>query len=128
MPLGSILGPLLFLLLIMINQTAHIKLDYFCTDDISCLINLPPNVDHSVEIYTECTKLALWFSVNFLVLDVSKCNYVHFSLKHLDITYPLLYLNKRTVKCVDCPKFLGYFIDLKLNWHTNIEKIVLKMC
>ena len=48
--------------------------------------------------------------------------------KHLDITYFLEYFNDNTVKQFDSTKFLGCFIDSKLNWHTFIENVALKMC
>ena len=42
--------------------------------------------------------------------------------------YPRVYLNNNTVKRVDNTKFLGCFIDLKLNRQTHIENVTLKMC
>ena len=82
------------------------------------------NVDHTVEIITECSKLSLWLSVNCLVLNISKCNYVHFSLKHQVITFPHVHLNNNTVNNT---KFHGCFIDSTLNWQTHIENEALKM-
>ena len=58
----------------------------------TCLISLLPNVDHTVEINTECSELSLWFFVSCLVLNISKCNYVNFSLKHQISTYILVYI------------------------------------
>ena len=63
-----------------------------------------------MEINTECSKLSLWFSVNFLVLNISICNYVHFSLKHQVITYSRVYLNYNTVKRVDKKKSLAVYL------------------
>ena len=83
-----------------------------------------------MEINNKCAKLALWFSVSCLVLNVSKFNCVHFSLKQQVITYPLVYLDNNTIKRVDSTKSIGCFIDSKLNWHkpTHIEDVALKMC
>ena len=94
----------------LLNISHKIRFILFA-DETTYLISFPPNVDHTGEIDTECCKLSLWFSVNCLVLNISKCNCVHFSLKHHVITFPHVYLNNNTVKRIDNTKFLGCFID-----------------
>ena len=82
-PQGSILGPLLFILYIndIINCS---KILYFIlfADDTNILISDKSLCSLIRVLNCELSKLADWFSVNRLSLNLTKTNYIIFGIKH----------------------------------------------
>ena len=90
----------------------------FCShEDIGTLCNL---------ISTELNKLSIWFAVNKLSLNISKTNYMLFSsnctVDKLNVT-----INDTTIERVYVTKFLGVYIDHKLNWKEHIASLSKKL-
>ena len=67
----------------------------------------------------ELIKVSEWFRSNKLSLNAKKTNFIYFGNKQLPITtrQPMLCLDGHLI---DHCKFLGSFVDSKLNWKTHI--------
>ena len=74
----------------------------------------------------ELFTLMDWFRANKLTLNLSKSVCMLFNGKKSDITFNLE-LNDCVLPCVSCTKFLGEWIDEKLNWDRHLNKLVLKI-
>ena len=71
-------------------------------------------------------KLAKWFAVNKLTLNLSKTNYMIFRNRPPDIEINL-FINNQQITRVRVKKFLGAYIDESLNWKYQINKVRLKL-
>ena len=126
-PQGSILGPLLFNT--FINDLVNVSnvLSYLLYADDSNMFHTDHNMQNLVsEMNTELRKISEWFIVNQLVINMDKTHFVIFSRKriHDDVT---LFLNGVRLKEKKITKFLGIFIDNKLNWSEHIINVVMKI-
>ena len=123
-PQGSVLGPLLFLL--YINDIANVSNLFFTilfADDTNLFIN-GKNVHNLIEsINQNLKKLVEWLKLNRLSLNVSKTNYMVFSLKKSVTFTSEIYINQDALKRVYSKKFLGIIIDSKLTWKEHINHI-----
>lgn len=145
-PQGSILGPLLFL--IYINDLAQCTslFTLLFADDTSFLItgeNLPEIVE---KLNIELKKITYWFRTNELSLHPSKTKFMIFSKDDSAIDFnnigislnynnddqndpnlidKLSYVNSRNE--VPAIKFLGVYLDPKLNFKYHIDMIYNKI-
>ena len=71
-------------------------------------------------------KLAKWFAVNKLTLNLSKTNYMIFRNRPPDIEINL-FINNQQITRVHVTQFLGVYIDESLNWKYQINKVRLKL-
>jgi len=128
-PQGSILGPLLFILYIndIVNCSKHLIFILFADDtnlffsckDILHLFNI---------VNSELDKLSVWFRANKLSLNIKKTNYILFGNKHLPMVGSLnVSIDGQLLERVEHTKFLGVFIDEKLNWKKHIDHIASKI-
>ena len=69
----------------------------------------------------ELKKVNVWFMVNGLSLNVKKTNFIIFGNKKKQTKLDLK-INNVSIDRVQCTKFLGVYVDEKLNWdfHLNI--------
>jgi Reverse transcriptase (RNA-dependent DNA polymerase) len=123
-PQGSILGPLLFLIYIndIVNCSKILKFILFA-DDTNLFHSHKDAFELMKSINIELSKLSDWFRANKLSLNVKKTNYILFGKKRLpnfDQNFELI-IDGNRLERVQSTKFLGVYIDEKLNWiaHTN---------
>ena len=71
-------------------------------------------------VNTELDKLNTWFIINKLSLNVSKTNYILFGNRkaHSDLD---IEIHNNKITRVSETKFLGVWIDEKLNWKKHVE-------
>ena len=123
----SILGPLLSL--IYINDLADVckcSLPILFADDTNLFHH---GTDLSViecEFNEELVDISTWLKVNKLSLNIKKSHYMIFSWKKL--SHPLdLRIDHQNVHVTKNSKFLGVYIDDKLNWKTHMSYVAGKV-
>jgi hypothetical protein len=67
----------------------------------------------------ELAKVAKWFDVNQLCLNIGKTHCMIFSHRHVNIAHPVMIKNT-ALEYVSYTKFLGVIVDNKLSWKQHI--------
>ena len=128
-PQGSVLGPLLFLIYIndIINSSEIFKFILFA-DDTSLYYSCKnvKTIENIVNL--ELNKISEWLSANRLSLNVGKSKLLYFTnndrKKLQDIN---IKINDQILAEVTSAKYLGVYIDNKLQWNTHINNIKLRL-
>lgn len=137
-PQGSVLGPTLFL--IYINDLTNLKLANGCVfsyaDDTALLFHGDswPKVFAVAE--TGLTKVMDWLNLNLLSLNMTKTNYITFSIRDStqpdsDFTITAHTCNKNVLNSCNCyklervnhTKYLGVILDKNLSWYPQLDVV-----
>ena len=113
MPQGSILGSLLFLVYIngIVNVSTLVHFLMFA-DDTNLFISSLSTESLSVIANTVLAKLAKWFGLNKLSLNVNKTNYILFhSYQKKLLTQIKLTIDNFSIEQTDKTTFLGIIIN-----------------
>jgi hypothetical protein len=124
-PQGSVLGPLLFIIYSndLPNCLNYSKAILFA-DDTTVYLSSPDIYYLYKTVNCDLEYLADWFRANKLSLNVGKTHLVVFKQSHMKIPANLnIILNDQTIERKDVVKFLGIYIDSKLEWHEHIKYI-----
>ena len=134
-PLGSILGPLLFLIYINDIYNSSEKLKFYLFADDTNLIYADKNLKSlEIVVNTELSKIHNWLIANKLSLNIDKSNYIIFhpcqkrpdyvvDLKIYDI-HSKMYVSLERKNNI---KYLGILIDCNLSWKYHIGYIASKV-
>ena len=128
-PQGSCLGPLLFILYVndFPNISPNLNSILFADDttigfshiDFNSLIG---------QLNRELSRVRDWTLANRLTLNVSKTNAIIFSNRSMpDYSNFSLHLDANNVEIVNDVRFLGFYIDNKLNFSKHINYITGKI-
>ena len=125
-PQGSILGPLLFIL--MLNDLPEVvkqcKVSLYADDTCLYFSAKDPNILESI-INTELSSLSDWFFHNHLLLNVKKCNFMLIGtkakLRHFD-SVKININGTRLGRVTEC-KYLGVTLDENLSWKAHINQV-----
>jgi hypothetical protein len=131
-PQGSILGPILFIIYIsdMTNSLKHGTAISFA-DDTTLLIRNKSFEDLYIHAYEDLHSLIDYLNANKLSINLSKTKYILFKpniRKYCNLNkVPDLIINNIEIKQVEYTKFLGIYIDSKLNWMYQVNNIINKL-
>jgi hypothetical protein len=122
-PQGSILGPLLFLLLKALEHKATPTL---FADDTSILIVSPKVIQLQNDSNIAFEQLNKWFEANLLSLNFNKTHFIQFMNKSTCSSDICIKYGDKQISNTLKTKFLGLFINDTLSWKTHIEYILSK--
>ena len=128
-PQGSVLGPLLYI--ILANDLP--KCLKFCSsimfaDDTTIFISGSNLKSLYKKMNADLKRLSQWFDYNSLSLNIEKSNYVIFKCKNKITDYhEKIEVGGKEVKRASNVKFLGVYIDEHLDWNIHIKNLLLKM-
>ena len=125
-PQGSILGPLLFI--IFVNCLPYAVSDcktVMYADDTSLMCKSKNKLDLKSQMESCLSKIAEWFKVNKLTLNVDKTKFMVFGTQKMlekfnDVN--LAYHNS-DIERVDEFKYLGVKLDSKLSWSAHVDYV-----
>ena len=129
-PQGSILGPLLFILYINdIVNCSDLLLFILFADDTNLFFSGNDIWKLKEIVNSELINVSNWFRANKLSLNTKKTKFILFGNKQIpDLVNKFsVSIDGYLLEQVQHTKFLGVFIDAKLNWKTHIEYIAMKI-
>ena len=87
------------------------------------------NIIFSSDTISELKKLSSWLAINKLTLNIDKCIYILFNVRNIHSSNTLpIFLNEIPIKHVINYKFLGVYIDDKLDWKQQYGYVTSKLC
>lgn len=137
-PQGSVLGPTLFLIYIndLCNMTINKAKIFSYADDTAIVFTGSTWAETKTNTEIGMIQVASWLKTNLLTLNMSKTNYICFSIYKNVQPEPNFNIKihecRRTVDYdCNCPtiskvnhvKYLGIMLDQSLSWYPQIEQI-----
>lgn len=125
-PQGSIISTTMFN--IFINDIFDInfngKIQLYADDAVLLYKQTCPRLLLN-DIQQDADKLKEWLHLNHLLMNTKKSNYIIFTKNRSieDINLPEITINNDIISRVRVAKYLGLYIDEKLNWHAHIDHI-----
>ena len=130
-PQGSILGPILFILLINDLPNASKFFSLLYADDTTLEMSSQNLIELYLDAKIELDKIADWFRANKLTLNISKTKYILFRDKsqYVDFSGLNLSIENEEIERIgeDCKekffKFVGVHLDEHLTWQYHINHV-----
>ena len=123
-PQGSIISPILFLVMINDLPASITKTEATLFADDSCLFTSGKNLSYIVhKMQDSLNKLVQWCDFNGFKISMNKTVAVLFTRRR-DRIDNILKINGESVKVENKAKFLGIIFDSKLSWNDHVNYIV----
>lgn len=127
LPQGSKLANLLFILFIndIVLNIENSKINMYA-DDCMIYISLE-NVEKACEAINEdLSRVCDWLKFNKMSLNARKCSSMGINISNSDKLAKIM-INNEEIEKVNCTKYLGVYIDEKLNFECHYEKLTSKI-
>ena len=125
-PQGSILGPLLFIIFVncLPYAVSQCKTVMYA-DDTSLMCKAKNESDLKIQMESCLSKVAEWFQVNKLTLNVEKTKFMIFGTNKMLEKFNDIHLtyNNCEIEKVDEFKYLGVKFDSKLSWSAHVDNV-----
>ena len=123
-PLGSVLGPLLFLIYINDLHNISKKLDIFLfADDTNIYYENESFIELEKMVNKELKNLYLWLSVNRLALNIEKTNFIIFHPYNKPLKYNVtIKIHKKAILEKKCIKY-----NSTLSWKEHLNNLSKKL-
>lgn len=127
-PQGSVLGPLLYILLTndMPKVLKFCKCIMFADDTTICLSGNNLNLALR-KVNEDLQHLMKWFNINSLSLNIEKSCYIIFNNSRKGDFNWKIKADDKEIKRVSDTKFLGVYIDEFLNWNKHVHHLSMKV-
>ena len=124
---GSVIGPIMFLL--MINDLpSHLQSNTrLFADDTSLIFSHPPSFDITNDINDEMTRLRQWADTWMIDLNPTKTKFMCISPPDNNRVTPSPSFHGTPIEIVDSHKHLGLIINNSLTWKDHIDYLVTKV-
>ncbi|CAF0767718.1 unnamed protein product [Brachionus calyciflorus] len=121
-PLGSVLGPILFV--IFINDMLEIIINSCeAYADDTKIRSIIKNFNSIFELQSDKDRICKWCKYWPAQLKVEKCRVVHLGLNNIEFDYEMFSQKLNKSKC---EKDLGIYIQNDLKWHTQLKNVTAK--
>ena len=107
------------ILLLSVKKT----LPFLFADDTNLFINGKNLQILCSDLNDELDNISTWLKVNKLSLNIKKTHFIVFTSKKNKVGPLSIKIDGQQIEEVSCTKFLGVYIDSKLNWKKHIEYI-----
>lgn len=124
-PQGSVLGPILYSLLVLSSQKANLMGRYYTFADDTALVYSGTNQENLEFMVNEDLKYYhKWLLQNKLKLHLDKTVYMTLQQRNSEQQNITVQINNTKLKKLQKTKYLGLIVDDKLNWDSHIEHII----
>ena len=123
-PQGSILGPILFAIVLnsfRVKNNASRVIAY--ADDISVLC--PEHNGLHSNVYQEVDNLVTWSTSRGLVINTTKTVCLPLSRRHVS-TVPTIMIDGHQIQIVQSTKILGIILDANMKWNSHVNHLMSK--